>query len=205
MTLGDRIRLVRELVPKRTQEEFAKILGLSRGSVGNWETGSNVTGGQLMAISDHLGIELEWLKTGTGEMMKPGAAEGDAPPETDLKARLAAAETKLAVAEAGLQWAKAALAVARKERVSMWERGGAGRQLMAIAKLEGVNLEWLEEGTGVMMKPGVVDREAVPSNIGLEARLALAEAELRATKDMLAEVRQSRDDWRAMALRAQKE
>ncbi len=35
----------------------------------------------------------------------------------------------------------------------------------------------------------------------LETRLALAEAELRAMKDMLAEVRQSRDDWKAQAER----
>ncbi len=116
VTLGERIKLVRELVPKRTGEEFAKILGLSRGSVGNWETGGHVTGDQLMAISDHFGIELEWLKTGSGSMMKPGVVDGDATPETDLKARLAAAETKLAVAEAGLQWAKDALADARRER-----------------------------------------------------------------------------------------
>src|SRR5271165_5362669 len=40
VTLGERIKLVRELVPKRTQEEFAKILGLSRGSAGNWARAS---------------------------------------------------------------------------------------------------------------------------------------------------------------------
>ncbi len=42
---------------------------------------------------------------------------------------------------------------------------------------------------------------AMPSDHELVTRLALAEAELRAMKDMLAEVRQSRDDWKAQAER----
>ncbi len=40
-----------------------------------------------------------------------------------------------------------------------------------------------------------------PNDPELATRLALAEAELRAMKDMLAEVRQSRDDWKAQAER----
>jgi len=42
---------------------------------------------------------------------------------------------------------------------------------------------------------------ATPRDPELETRLALAEAELRAMKDMLTEVRQSRDDWKAQAER----
>ena len=42
---------------------------------------------------------------------------------------------------------------------------------------------------------------ATPSDHDLGTRLALAEAEVRAMKDMLAEVRQSRDDWKAQAER----
>ena len=42
---------------------------------------------------------------------------------------------------------------------------------------------------------------AILSDPELVTRLALAEAELRAMKDMLAEVRQSRDDWKAQAER----
>jgi hypothetical protein len=44
-------------------------------------------------------------------------------------------------------------------------------------------------------------RRATPGDPELETRLALAEAELRAMKDMLAEVRKSRDDWQAQAER----
>ncbi len=43
--------------------------------------------------------------------------------------------------------------------------------------------------------------EGAASDPELATRLALAEAELRAMKDMLAEVRQSRDDWKAQAER----
>ena len=45
------------------------------------------------------------------------------------------------------------------------------------------------------------DRHATQSDPELTARLAVAEAELRAMKDMLAEVRQSRDDWKSQAER----
>lgn len=45
------------------------------------------------------------------------------------------------------------------------------------------------------------DRDATPSAPELTTRLAVAEAELRAMKDMLAELRQSRDDWKAQAER----
>src|SRR5271166_3230369 len=53
---------------------------------------------------------------------------------------------------------------------------------------------------GVSATGDVVHR-ATPSDPELETRIALAEAELRAMKDMLVEVRQSRDDWKAQAER----
>jgi hypothetical protein len=45
------------------------------------------------------------------------------------------------------------------------------------------------------------NRDATPSDPELTTRLAVAEAELRAMKDMLAELRQSRDDWKTQAER----
>ena len=48
---------------------------------------------------------------------------------------------------------------------------------------------------------GVSATIATSNDHELATRLALAEAELRAMKDMLAEVRQSRDDWKAQAER----
>jgi transcriptional regulator with XRE-family HTH domain len=47
-TLAERIVIVRKLVSKRTQEEFAKTLGLGRASVANWERGGHVTGDNLL-------------------------------------------------------------------------------------------------------------------------------------------------------------
>jgi len=43
--------------------------------------------------------------------------------------------------------------------------------------------------------------KTTPDDPELVTRLALAEVELRAMKDMLAEIRQSRDDWKAQAER----
>jgi hypothetical protein len=45
------------------------------------------------------------------------------------------------------------------------------------------------------------DRDATPNDPELTTRLAVAEAELLAIKDMLTELRQSRDDWKAQAER----
>jgi len=63
-----------------------------------------------------------------------------------------------------------------------------------LARVFSVTLE------GVSVTGDVVHR-ATRGDPELETRLALAEAELRALKDMLAEVRQSRDDWKAQAER----
>ena len=45
------------------------------------------------------------------------------------------------------------------------------------------------------------DRSGTPSDPELTTHLAVAEAELRAMKDMLTELRQSRNDWKAQAER----
>ena len=63
-----------------------------------------------------------------------------------------------------------------------------------LARVFSVTLE------GVSVTGDVVHR-ATRGDPELETHLALAEAELRALKDMLAEVRQSRDDWKAQAER----
>jgi DNA-binding transcriptional regulator YiaG len=40
--IGKRIKLLRESVPGRTQADFARLLGVSRGAVGNWELGQGI-------------------------------------------------------------------------------------------------------------------------------------------------------------------
>ena len=69
MSIAERIEMVRKLVSKRTQEEFAATLGLGRASVANWERGGHVTGDKLMQIAEQEGVSLDWLRTGEGEMM----------------------------------------------------------------------------------------------------------------------------------------
>jgi hypothetical protein len=45
------------------------------------------------------------------------------------------------------------------------------------------------------------DSDATPSDPEVITRLAVAEAEVRSLKDMLTEIRQSRDDWKSQAER----
>ncbi len=58
-----------------------------------------------------------------------------------------------------------------------------------------------ERSTGQGAGHGATANEAGGAAPELALRLALAEAELRAMKEMLAELRQSRDDWRSRAER----
>jgi len=61
--------MLRERVPGRTQQEFADQLGLTRGSVANWECGKRITRGNIAIICQMEGARQEWLKDGTGAMM----------------------------------------------------------------------------------------------------------------------------------------
>lgn len=50
-----------------TQPEFAKIINVSRGNVGDWETGrSKPTVAALSKISDRFNISIDWLLKGIG-------------------------------------------------------------------------------------------------------------------------------------------
>lgn len=70
---GQRIRYVRtELLQMRSQEKFADwIGGVTRGAVGNWETGKDVSIENLKAIADKAGISLDWLAFNRGEKPQP--------------------------------------------------------------------------------------------------------------------------------------
>jgi len=58
-----------------SQTELAKRLGVSRGAVGQWETGvSEPTGKNLRAASAVLGVNNEWLSSGTGGPERAAAA-----------------------------------------------------------------------------------------------------------------------------------
>lgn len=68
MTVGKRIRMARKL-RKMTQAELGEIMGMTGSAVSLWEKGGTVAMERsLHAFSDALGVRLEWLKTGEGEM-----------------------------------------------------------------------------------------------------------------------------------------
>ena len=65
--IGKRIKLLRESVPSRTQADFARLLGVSRGAVGNWELGQGIKRENLVLASQKAGASLDWLMGNNGE------------------------------------------------------------------------------------------------------------------------------------------
>jgi transcriptional regulator with XRE-family HTH domain len=65
--IGKRIRLLRDSVPDRTQADFARLLGVSRGAVGNWELGQGIKRENLVLVSQKTGASLDWLMGNNGE------------------------------------------------------------------------------------------------------------------------------------------
>jgi transcriptional regulator with XRE-family HTH domain len=65
--IGKRIKLLRECVPGRTQADFARLLGISRGAVGNWELGQGIKRENLVLVSQKTGASLDWLMGNNGE------------------------------------------------------------------------------------------------------------------------------------------
>jgi hypothetical protein len=91
-----------------------------------------------------------------------------------------------------------------------WLRKGAERfapdqlQNRRLALMNRIVVELAEQSRQIAGSPLVVSVSRVGEldrAVEVETRFALAEAELGAMKDMLAEVRQSRDDWKAQAER----
>ena len=68
--LGERIRYMRtHVLGLDTQQELANVMGVTRGAVGNWEQGRGIKREHLDAICTRFGISVQWLRTGTGEIM----------------------------------------------------------------------------------------------------------------------------------------
>lgn len=75
---GKRISFLRKHVVAdvRSQEEFAKKLGVTRGAVGNWELGKGISRENLQKIALTFNASFEWLATGTGSpKSKPSSYE----------------------------------------------------------------------------------------------------------------------------------
>lgn len=65
--IGNRIKLLRDSVPNRIQEDFARLMGVSRGAVGNWERGKGIKTENLILMSEKTGAPLDWLSGRIGE------------------------------------------------------------------------------------------------------------------------------------------
>jgi phage repressor protein C with HTH and peptisase S24 domain len=75
---GDRIRYVRRSVLQiRDQAGFAKLLGITRGAVGNWELGHGIKTENLRLIASKTGVSLDWLESGRGPRPGPWAGASD--------------------------------------------------------------------------------------------------------------------------------
>lgn len=65
--IGTRINFVRtKILGLDRQLDFADLLGVSRGAVGNWEGGKGIKRENLQRISDRFDVSFQWLATGHG-------------------------------------------------------------------------------------------------------------------------------------------
>lgn len=73
MTVGERIKLIRQSEQVNlTQEKFAKRLGVARITIARIESGeSALTLKTENALSREFHVNVEWLRTGEGEMFSP--------------------------------------------------------------------------------------------------------------------------------------
>jgi transcriptional regulator with XRE-family HTH domain len=65
-SIGKRIRKIRLAEPSRTQQDFAALLGVTRGAVGNWELDKGIKRENLLLIAQMSGVSVNWLSTGEG-------------------------------------------------------------------------------------------------------------------------------------------
>lgn len=66
-TFGNRLRFARNL-RQLTQQELARLCGLSQGAIGNYETDSRRSPKDVFRIAEALNVEAAWLAMGTGPM-----------------------------------------------------------------------------------------------------------------------------------------
>jgi transcriptional regulator with XRE-family HTH domain len=64
-TIHERIRHLRSILGLE-QAEMAKLIGVSRGAVGNWELRGGIKQANLRRLADLTGVSFEWLATGKG-------------------------------------------------------------------------------------------------------------------------------------------
>jgi transcriptional regulator with XRE-family HTH domain len=86
MTKGDRLKLARERLDM-TQKDFAERLGIARASYNYIENNDKASlSDNLLSLIADLGISLDWVITGKGEMFLTNTPASD--PENDLTGEL---------------------------------------------------------------------------------------------------------------------
>lgn len=70
--IGERIKHVRKKFLNKTQKDFGSQIGLKPNSVSDIESGkNNPTDTVIRFVCREFGINEEWLRTGTGDMLQP--------------------------------------------------------------------------------------------------------------------------------------
>lgn len=65
MTIGERIRYLRQITNKLTQKKLADATGISRGNLSNYETDRfKPSSDAIIAIAAYFGVTTDWLLTG---------------------------------------------------------------------------------------------------------------------------------------------
>lgn len=76
--MKDRLKLLRKSLGFK-QREIAARLGVSTGSIGGWESGSDVPGAaRIFQICKVFNVSEKWLREGVGEMFNAPVKETDA-------------------------------------------------------------------------------------------------------------------------------
>lgn len=75
--MKDRLKQLRTAL-KLKQREFAAKVGVSVGTVGQWEAGIAPPGdARISKICSVFGVREEWLRNGSGDMYAPGKSDDD--------------------------------------------------------------------------------------------------------------------------------
>lgn len=74
-TLAGRFGLMRKALGFKRQADFADAIGRARNSISAYERGTQVPDGETLLRLAQLGVQIQWLLTGDGDMLIGGDAE----------------------------------------------------------------------------------------------------------------------------------
>lgn len=72
--MNERIKELRKKLGL-TLEKFGARLGVKKAAVSKWENGDNITDQMFKSICREFNVNEEWLRNGTGEMLKPAPSD----------------------------------------------------------------------------------------------------------------------------------